>query len=254
MKAMAKKSLGQHFLLDEQVADREIRYAALKPDDVVLEIGPGKGILTRRLMRQVQLLIAIEIDHGLVTELSTWIPPNVLLIEADVLKIDLHALPVFTKIVSNLPFQISSPLTFKLLEHKFSQAILMYQKDFAQRMIAQPGNKQYSRLSVGVYYKAECRILETVPKTCFSPQPKVESCIVEIIPKKKPPFSVVNEKFFFTLTKTLFAHRRKQIKNTIKNVLGISTKGLPTMTRRVEELTPEEIGELSNVLYTLSVK
>lgn len=250
MRTMAKKSLGQHFLVNEQIADREITYANLKPEDVVLEIGPGHGILTRRLMHKVKQVIAVEIDDLLVKELSAWMQPNVLLIRGDVLQINFQSIPVFTKIVANLPFQISSPITFKLLTLTFDTAILMYQKDFAQRMIAESGSKHYSRLTVGVYYKADCQILENVPKSSFAPQPKVESCIVKLVPKKKPAFSVVNEEFFFWLTKALFTHRRKQIKNTIENALKVPTQELPFMTQRVEELTPEEIGELSDIIYT----
>lgn len=251
---MVHQKLGQHFLIDGTVALREIGYASLQPDDVVLEIGPGKGILTRLLARYATQVIAIEIDKKLVQELSVLLPKNVRLIHGDALEVDYQTLPKFTKIVANLPFQISSPITFKILQYPFTKAILIYQKDFADRMIAHAGGKEYSRLSVGIYYKAYCRILETIPKNCFSPQPKVESCIVELIPREKPPFSVADEAFFFELTKTLFSHRRKKIKNTIEGTYGKETAHLPYMMRRVEELTPEQIGELSDILYTLHSK
>jgi len=147
------KKLGQHFLVDEQVAGRETTYANIGKDDVVLEIGPGKGVLTQLLARDAKKVIAVEIDRFFVEELKNKMPSNVEVIHADVLKIDFNTLPLFNKIVSNLPFQISSPVTFKLLEYPFSKAVLIYQKDFADRMIAVPGTKDYSRLSVGVYYK-----------------------------------------------------------------------------------------------------
>ncbi|MFH1101933.1 MAG: 16S rRNA (adenine(1518)-N(6)/adenine(1519)-N(6))-dimethyltransferase RsmA [Methanobacteriota archaeon] len=249
---MVKKHLGQHFLIDERVAQREVSSALLQPDDVVLEIGPGTGVLTLLLAKQVKQVIAIEIDQSLVRELSKRLPKNVLLIPGDAVDIDFQTFPVFTKIVSNLPFQISSPITFKLLSYPFSRAILMYQKDFAERMIAKPGTKQYSRLSVGVYYKSFCRILEAVPRTAFSPQPKIESCVVELLPRVTPPFTLIDELFFFYMIKTLFSHRRKQIKNSVENILKISPEKLPFMTKRVEELTPEELGTLSNLLYTRS--
>jgi len=242
------KKLGQHFLVDEQVAEREITYANIGKDDVVLEIGPGKGVLTQLLARDAKKVIAVEIDRFFVEELKNKMPSNVEVIHADVLKIDFNTLPLFNKIVSNLPFQISSPVTFKLLEYPFSKAVLIYQKDFADRMIAVPGTKDYSRLSVGVYYKTHCRALETVLRNCFSPVPKVDSCIVEMIPRTKPPFTVLDESFFFDIVKSLFIHRRKKIKNTLSGRYG-NLEGIPYLDGRVEELSPEQIGELSNLLF-----
>ena len=174
MVQMAKKKLGQHFLIDKNIAAREIAYASIRSDDIVLEIGPGKGVLTRLLAQKAKQVIAIEIDNDLLQKLKSSLPDNVRLIHGDALKVDFNSLPSFDKIVANLPFQISSPVTFKFLQHKFSKAILIYQKDFADRMVALPGSKDYSRLSVGVYYKAYCKILEIVPNTCFFPQPKID--------------------------------------------------------------------------------
>lgn len=245
---MAKQRFGQHFLRDVAVAQREVSYAQLTNDDVVLEIGPGKGVITRLLATQAHQVIAIEIDKRLVETLKGTLPKNVMVLQGDVLCIDFHSLPPFTKIVSNLPFEISSPVTFKILGYPFSRAVLIYQKDFAQRLVAVPGTKDYSRLSVGVSYKSRCRILEDVPRTCFSPVPKVDSSIVEMIPYKKPVFTVENEQFFFELTKHLFNHRRKKIKYTLK-AMTEDIDGLPYLEQRVEELTPEQIGNLSNIMY-----
>ena len=176
---MVKKKIGQNFLIDKQVVKREINYADLSKNDIVLEIGPGEGILTKILATKAKKVIAIEIDSRLVEKLEPTLPDNVRLINSDVLKIDFNTIPAFNKVVSNLPFQISSPITFKLLEYPFTKAVLIYQKDFADRMVAKQGSKDYSRLSVGVYYKAHCRILETVSRKCFYPTPKVDSCIIE---------------------------------------------------------------------------
>lgn len=238
-------------MIDKQVAGREVDYANPDMEDIVLEIGPGKGILTKLLAKRVKKVIAIEIDSQLVKELKSTLPDNVTLINADALKIDFKTLPVFNKIVSNLPFQISSPITFKLLKHSFSKAVLIYQKDFAERMIAGSGSKNYSRLSVGIYYKTRCRILETVSKEFFYPMPKVDSSIVELIPRENPPFTVVNEKFFFDVTKKLFGHRRKKIKNILEDV-HTKLENIPYLDRRIEELTPEQIGELSNLLFEIN--
>jgi 16S rRNA (adenine1518-N6/adenine1519-N6)-dimethyltransferase len=247
---MAKQRFGQHFLIDLSVARREVGYAKLTNDDVVLEIGPGQGIITRLLAQKAKQVIAIEIDQRLVDKLKTALPENVTLISGDALSVDFQTLPRFTKIVSNLPFEISSPITFKFLESSFSRAILIYQKDFAERLVAHPGKKEYSRLTVGVSYKAHCRILEDVPRSCFSPAPNVDSSIVELIPREKPMFTVENEQFFFKLTKQLFNHRRKKIRYTIKALYG-DLEQLPYLDQRVEELLPEQIGELSNVLWHL---
>jgi 16S rRNA (adenine1518-N6/adenine1519-N6)-dimethyltransferase len=127
----------------------------------------------------------------------------------------------------------------------------MYQKEFADRMVAKPGSKNYSRLSVGVFYKANCEILETVSKNCFKPKPKVDSSVIRLYPKKSPPFSVVNEKLFFELTNHLFNHRRKKIKNTINEVYKVELKDFPYLENRVEELSPFQISEISNILIKL---
>jgi len=245
------KKLGQNFLIDHHVVEREVAYAQITKDDVVLEIGPGKGILTTELAEKARKVIAIEIDKQLVEHLHKVVPRNVELIHADALKIDFTALPTFNKIVSNLPFQISSPITFKFLENRFGMAVLIYQKEFADRMVAKPGTKDYSRLSVSTYYRAKCELLEIVSKTLFYPQPKVDSCMIRLTPRSSPPFSVVNESFFFDLTNKLFNHRRKKIKTTLNKIYERLDKDIPYLDKRVEELAPEQIGELSNILVEL---
>jgi len=245
---MTAKKMGQHFLIDEAVAEREVAHAGITEQDVVLEIGPGKGILTRKLARFARQVVAIELDKHLVTQLTPILPANVHLLHADALNVDFFSLPAFTKIVSNLPFHISSPITFKFLECPFTTAVLIYQQEFADRLVAQPGSKAYSRLSVGVYYKAYCEFLEHIPKTCFSPQPQVDSAMIKVTPRDTPPFSVTNEPFFFSLTKTLFTHRRKKIRTILRNQYRITDSTLPYLDNRVEELSPEQIGELSDVL------
>jgi len=248
---MAKKKIGQNFLIDKKVAEREINYASLDKDDIVLEIGPGKGILTKILAKKVKKVIAIEIDSQLIEYLKPILPDNVTLIWGDAVKIDFKTLPVFNKIVANLPFQISSPITFKFLNYHFSKAILIYQKDFAKRMIARSGSKDYSRLSVGIYYKTNCNILENVSREFFYPVPKVDSSIVELIPRDSPPFKVLNEQFFFDLTKKLFNYRRKKIRNILETKYD-NFENISYMGKRVEELTPEQIGELSNLLFKIN--
>jgi len=248
---MKSKEFGQNFLIDSNIAEREINYCNITKDDVVLEVGPGKGILTELLAKRAYKVIAIEIDEKLVANLKKYLPKNVVLIHSDVLNVDFETLPKFNKIVSNLPYKISSPITFKFLQYDFNKAVLIYQKEFAYRMIAKVGSKNYSRLSVGVYYKSMCEIIETIPRTSFDPQPKVDSCIVTLSPRKTNPFNVSDEKFFFNLTRELFNHRRKKIKNIFKKIYGVENGELPFMDKRVEELTPEHIGKLSNNLLEI---
>lgn len=244
------KYLGQNFLVDKKVAEREVDYANISKDEVVLEIGPGKGIITKLLAARAKKVIAIELDKNLFNNLKQSLPDNVKLINEDAVKVDFNTLPKFNKIVSNLPFQISSPITFKILDYDFNLAILIYQKEFADRMTAIPGNKDYSRLTVGVYYKARCKTLEAIPKSCFKPQPKVDSSIIKLTPRRLPPFSVFDEKLFFSLTKNLFNHRRKKIKNILSGLYKIQLDDFPYLDNRVEELLPEQIGNLSNLIFS----
>jgi 16S rRNA (adenine1518-N6/adenine1519-N6)-dimethyltransferase len=118
-------------------------------------------------------------------------------------------------------------------------------------LVAGPGSKHYSRLSVGVYYKAISEYLETISKDCFSPKPKVDSAIIRMIPRKEPPFKINNVNFFYELIRNLFNHKRKKIKTTIKEMYNVPAVKIPYNDNRVEELTPEQIGNLSNTLYKL---
>lgn len=240
---------GQNFLIDKNVADKEINYSGITKEDVVLEIGPGKGILTELLAKKSKKVIAIEIDEKLIDDLECFLPKNVEIIHSDVLKVDFNSLPKFSKIVSNIPYQISSPITFKILDYDFKLGILIYQREFAERMVAESHSKNYSRLSVGVYYKANCELLEMVSKSCFRPKPKVDSYMVKLIPRKKPKFKVNNEKFFFEVTRELFSHRRKKIKNVVLKRWNIMIEKELFADERVEDLKPEQIGKLSDYIY-----
>ena len=206
-----KTKLGQNFLIDPNIAQLEVNWADVKKNDIILEVGPGKGIITNILAKNVEKVIAIEIDKKLIESLKKNLPSNVNLINSDILKLDFEDLPKFNKVVSNLPYQISSPFTFKLLKYKFDLAILVYQKEFAERIVAKPGSNKYSRLSVNVYYKSECIFLRTISRNAFYPIPKVDSAIVKLIPRKTPAFSVENENFFKDFVNILFSHRRKKI-------------------------------------------
>ena len=239
---------GQHFLVDSCIAQKEVAYADISHNDTVLEIGPGKGILTKLIAERAKKVIAIEIDRKLAEYLRTILPVNVEIINADVMKLDLSEYQ-FNKVVSNLPFEISSPVTFKLLEESsFSKAVLIYQKEFARRLVAKPNSKDYSRISVVIDYKAKVRILDTVPRDAFRPVPKVDGAIVEIIPRDKPAFHVDDENFFYEFLKKCFSYRRKTIGAIIRKEYGIHLDE-EFYRKRIEQLYPREIGELCNLIF-----
>jgi len=247
---MKWKQYGQHFLIDHNIIEKELSIASLTKNDIVLEIGPGKGAITQELARKVKQVIAIEIDQHLYHNLLNDIPENVTLICDDVMKVDFSLLPSFTKVVANLPYQISSPITFKLLDYSFEKAVLIYQKEFAERMIASPNTGQYGRLSVNIFYKATCELIQTISKHCFSPKPKVDSAMIKLIPRDEPAFSVQNEPFFFEITKELFSYRRKKIKNIIHQKYNIDKNLICFGEKRVEMLSAEEIGLLSDEIFS----
>ena len=251
------KRLGQHFLLDERVMDRQVSLAQLGQDETVLEIGPGIGNLTEHILATGSNVVAVEADSAFCRFLSRRFGPRIQLINGDAVT---AFLPDFDKVVSNLPYQISSPITFRLLELGFRKAVLMVQREFAERMVASVGTKDYGRLSVGVYFRAGCEIAMNVSKSSFWPQPKVDSSIVVLTPRK-PPFSVSDGKVFHDVTKAIFSHRRKKIMNALADnpasrayFHGGSTpdlRSLPHASKRAEQLTPAEIGELSDEFLEL---
>jgi 16S rRNA (adenine1518-N6/adenine1519-N6)-dimethyltransferase len=254
----ANKRLGQNFLLDDSVVKRQVGFADLSSKDTVLEIGPGLGNLTEVLLKTGAKVVAVEQDAEFCRFLTRRFGDRLQLVQADAVK---AFLPEFNKVVSNLPYQISSPITFKLLDIGFDVAVLMLQREFAERMVAKPRSEDYGRLSVGVYYRAECEILMSVHPHAFWPQPKVESCVVRLVPKK-PPFAVKDKDAFFRVTKAIFSHRRKKIMNSLLSdpavapMIGSIEKALlgrlPYASSRAEELSPEMIGELTDALLELS--
>jgi 16S rRNA (adenine1518-N6/adenine1519-N6)-dimethyltransferase len=244
------KRKGQNFLIDERVADREVGYAGIKPVETVLEIGPGLGMLTERLIPKAKRVVGIEYDSGLCRFLGEKYGDKIELIEGNALEVDF---PEFDKMVSNIPYNISSPLIFKLLDYHFDRAVIMIQKEFAERMVAKPDTDDYSRLTVNTYYRAECRLLEHVPRSRFWPEPEVDSTIIMLSPRP-PPFKVKDEKLFFRLVDVLFQHRRKKI-STILKMKRIAVERIPTLPYvdlRVEALSPEQIGKLSDSISALS--
>jgi 16S rRNA (adenine1518-N6/adenine1519-N6)-dimethyltransferase len=248
-----KKRLGQNFMTDESYLYDMVSYAALNKDDVVLEIGAGFGALTRVLSPLCGRVIATEVDHRIAEMFRVEAKglDNVLLIESDVLEAEI---PSFNKVVSNPPFSISSPILFWLLEQRFEWAILTFQKEFAKRLVATVGSRDYSRLTVETYYRAEAELLETVPKETFYPSPGVDACIVRLKPRETMPFHVRNEEMFHELVRMLFTQRNKKMRNAIVGLLGKFGRGreeadsLLFHDKRVRELAPEDFGVIANEL------
>ena len=243
-----KKSKGQNFLTDDRVAQRHVDYACIEKGDRVLEVGPGLGILTSKLIEISDDVTCIELDEILAEHIRNTYGDRLKLIEGDAVKVPF---PEFDRFVSNLPYSVSTPIIFKLLTYDFKKAVVMVQKEFADRMTAPVGSTEYSRLTVNLFYKADCRILENVPASRFKPKPKVDSALVEIVPRKAP-FDVLDEKTFFRVTEVAFNHRRKKIGTALKNARMIEKDWeLPYLDDRIETLTPAQIGELADRVYTL---
>ena len=252
----------QHFLVDEGYLDRIVAAAELRSEDIVLEIGAGVGNLTERLAQKAKKVIAIELDPILVNVLHDHFDyiKNIEIVAGDALKVDF---PKFDKVVSNLPYSISSEITFKLLHHKFKLGILMYQYEFAARMVSTPNCKDYSRLTVDTYYFSDASILMKVPKEAFQPVPEVNSAVVKIVPRPTP-FRVRDEAFFMKFVAAVFSQRRKKIRNAILNtncILKIPSireliAQLPEnlMDKRAENLTPEQLAEVANLIVDLRSK
>ena len=244
-----KKSKGQNFLIDDRVADRHIKFAGIEHGDRVLEVGPGFGILTERLIDASDNVTVIEIDNKLADHTEQNFP-EAKLIRGDAMRVEF---PKFDRFVSNLPYSISTPIIFKLLEYDFKKAVVMVQKEFAERMTADVGSVDYSRLTVNLFYRADCKILETVPASRFDPKPKVDSALVEIVPRPAP-FKVLDEDTFFKVTEAAFNHRRKKIGTSLKAAgLISSSDNIPYADARIEDLRPEEIGKIADAVFTHNI-
>ncbi|MHA1628105.1 MAG: 16S rRNA (adenine(1518)-N(6)/adenine(1519)-N(6))-dimethyltransferase RsmA [Candidatus Baldrarchaeia archaeon] len=258
-----KKDLGQNFIINNNVVERIIEYVGVDRNDVILEIGAGLGTLTSKLVEHAKKVYAIEVDPKLCKVLNDRFSTakNVEIICEDVLKMSFPS--DFNKIVSNLPYSIATPVTFKILGASFRLAVLMYQLDVAKRLAAQPGTKDYGRLTVAVYYKAEVRILEKVSKTAFYPKPKVDSAIVLLKPKAKL-LRVVNEEFFLHVVRDLFSYRNKMLKKAlshlfsrkrlkkeeVKRIIDILEKRNISPQKRIYTLSPAEFVDIANVIYS----
>jgi 16S rRNA (adenine1518-N6/adenine1519-N6)-dimethyltransferase len=235
---------GQHFLFDKEIISRMSEYADLRSTDRVLEIGPGTGILTAFLAQRAGYVWAVEVDPALAEGLRGRFR-NVDVVRGDALKVDL---PDCNKIVSNLPYQISSQITYRLLKRSFDLAVLIYQKEFAQRMLAEPGQAMYGRLGMAVGYLCQGEILERVPRSAWRPVPQVDSAIVRLRRKETD----VDARGFMSFVQGLFRQRRKKTRNALLG-MGFSWKSIEQVEATLLDCRPEELSpdEAAHILVSL---
>ena len=223
---VASKSLGQNFLISDEVIEKTIDAANISKEDLIIEIGPGLGTLTLQLLEKAQKVIAIELDKKMISILEERFKlyDNFEIINEDVLKVDLNSLIKKekeenkikeVKIVANLPYYITTPIIMKLLEERLeiSTITVMVQKEVAERLLAEPGKKNAGAITYSVAYYAETKKVINVPKESFIPAPEVESEVIQLVIRKKAPVVVKNELNFMKLIKASFMQRRKTFLN-----------------------------------------
>jgi 16S rRNA (adenine1518-N6/adenine1519-N6)-dimethyltransferase len=259
--ARAKRSLGQNFLVDPNYQRKIIDVIDPQAGDHIIEIGPGSGALTQHIAGRVSSLTLVELDDQLAAALQVKYGEraDVTVVHEDVMRVDLGAV-ASSKIVGNIPYNITSPLIFKLLERQARPAklILMVQKEVADRIAARPGHGEYGALTVGVQSVASAERLFVVPSGAFRPAPKVDSAVVQIVPHRPPILSDSEEADLRSLTRAAFSWRRKQFQNILRNAPGFGltpdqVKQIEAATNlhmsdRPEQLSPAEFITLSRAL------
>lgn len=260
------KSLGQNFLIDDTVLYDIVNGAEVREDDLVIEIGPGVGTLTRVLLEKAKKVCSIELDSRLIPILSEELKEysNFQLIHEDALKVDFNKIigqEKSVKVVANLPYYVTTPIISNLLTggYKFKSLTIMIQKEVAERIDAKPGCKDYGALTLLVQYFCNTKILRKVSPGCFIPSPKVDSMVIRLERTETPKVHVEDEKLFFRVVRDAFSMRRKTLWNGLKNI-GLDKEKLQYAfekanidpKRRGETLSIEEFGDLTNEIYKLS--
>jgi len=254
-----KKRLGQHFLVDHNIVRKIVAAAALQREDTVLEIGPGRGILTRALCREAGRVIAIELDRSLGETLAAALAgiDNLELQFGDALAFPYDTVPQGTVVVANLPYAISTPLLFQLLgtHARIDRMVLMLQTEVARRLVARPGTKDYGILSVLTQYRAVPSLAFHVSAGCFRPKPAVSSTVVVLPVRRAPAVSVLDEPMFIRTVRAAFAHRRKTLVNSLRDEGFPSEQIMPALdaagiepARRAETLGIEQFAALADAL------
>ena len=264
------KSLGQNFITDRNVIGKIIEGAGIGEDDLVIEIGPGIGVLTAEAAQAAAKVIAIEIDSNLIPILEETLAgfDNIEIINRDILKTDLNeiieeqaaagAFSGAVRIIGNLPYYITTPIIMKVFESgvKADSVTVMMQKEVADRIKAGPGSKTYGAISVTVQYYCDVEHVATVPKEVFVPRPKVDSAVLNFIIRKEKPAELKSEKVFFDCIKAGFGKRRKTLLNSLTGVCGLEKEDINEVlgeaaiepTRRAETLSIEEFATIANLI------
>lgn len=260
------KSLGQNFLIDDNIVDKIVAGAGIGPSDKIIEVGPGIGTLTREMASRTGALMAVEIDKNLIPILTDTLGDyeNVKIVNEDIIKADIRGLidenldggPI--KLVANLPYYITTPIIMRFLEEDINvtDIVVMVQKEVAERMNAQPGGKDFGALSVAVQFYCDTEIVAKVPRHLFVPQPNVDSIVIALRVRPERKYRVDNEDLFFKVVKAAFGQRRKTLLNSIAS-MGNLTKDMVKEAleeagidpkRRGETLSLDEFANLSNVI------
>ncbi|HYA13395.1 MAG TPA: 16S rRNA (adenine(1518)-N(6)/adenine(1519)-N(6))-dimethyltransferase RsmA [Syntrophales bacterium] len=266
------KRLGQSFLEDKNVINKILKISDLREDDTIIEIGAGIGIMTEMIAQVARKVIALEVDPRMVGILKERLAGyhHVDIVQTDVLEYNFCSASFEspskkTKVIGNIPYNISSQILFHLLTHRshISSMILMFQKELADRLVASPGTKEYGIPTVLVSMYTECSREMVIPRSCFYPKPEVISAVMKIIIRDKPLLDLKDDDFFFKIVKIAFSKRRKTLLNNIRSsqLLEYSESDVVTALkktcisgmRRGETLTAEELGKLSNALHQIEI-
>lgn len=253
MKHIAKKRFGQNFLTDRAIINSLIEAISPQAGDCMVEIGPGLGAMTQPLLQRLPHLHVVEIDRDIIEWMQGHYPQGKLTIHAsDALKFDFGSISDRLRVVGNLPYNISTPILFHLLDN-VSHIIdmhFMLQKEVVERMVAAPSSAAYGRLSVMLQYRLQMEYLLTVPPEAFDPAPKVESAFVRAVPYAALPYPAKDEALFAKVVTAAFSQRRKTLRNTLKGLLddaGFAALGIDPQLR-AENIAPAEFVAIANYL------
>jgi len=268
-----RKGLGQNFLIDRSVRDDIVAGAAISPSDIVIEIGPGKGTLTFSLAERALFVLAVEIDRRFCDYLRERLGDvgNVEVRNADFLRMNLREeiselrerfpRARAVRIVSNIPFYITTPIVTKIIENGslIDSCTVTVQKEVAERFTADPGSKRYGAITLFLNYYARLRLLFPIPREAFRPKPDVDGAVISIVPRVKPAVEVRDERLFFRVIRAAFGQRRKMVKNSLRS-LGLSEGAVESALHqsglcpglRPERLSIEDFARLSDALSAAS--
>lgn len=253
MKHIPKKRFGQNFLNDQAIITSLVNAIAPTSNDLMVEIGPGLGALTQPLLKTLQHLHVVEIDRDIISWMQGFYPAGKLTIHnMDALKFDFSSIGPRIRVTGNLPYNISTPILFHLLDNVacIIDMHFMLQKEVVERMVAEPSTAAYGRLSVMLQYRLQMEYLITVPPEAFDPPPKVESAFVRCIPFASLPYPAKDEALFARVVTAAFGQRRKTLRNTLKGLLddaGFEQLGIDSQLR-AENLSVQQFVAIANYL------